>query len=240
MIEIIPAIDIIEGKCVRLQQGNYASKKIYNENPLEVAKAFEDAGLRRLHLIDLEGAKAKSVINLKILQLIASNTNLIIDFGGGIKTDEDLEKVFLSGASLVTVGSIAVKEPKKFKSWINKYGGDKIILGADVKNQKLAISGWTDITDINLFDFVKNTREYGIKYILCTDISKDGMLKGTSIELYKTLNAKFPDLNIIASGGVTNINEIEKLNELNIYGVIIGKAIYEGLISLKDLSRFVK
>ena len=159
MIEIIPAIDIIEGKCVRLQQGNYASKKIYNENPLEVAKAFEDAGLRRLHLIDLEGAKAKSVINLKILQLIASNTNLIIDFGGGIKTDEDLEKVFLSGASLVTVGSIAIKEPKKFKSWINKYGGDKIILGADVKNQKLAISGWTDITDINLFDFVKNTRE---------------------------------------------------------------------------------
>lgn len=240
MIEIIPAIDIIEGKCVRLEQGNYSSKKIYNENPLDVAKAFEDAGLRRLHLIDLEGAKAKRVINLKVLKTIASNTKLIIDFGGGIKSDEDLEKVFQSGASFVTIGSVAVKEPYLFKSWIDKYGSNKIILGADVKEQKLAISGWTDITEINLFDYVNDSKEYGVRFILCTDISKDGMLMGSSVDLYRTLKIRFPSLNFIASGGITSINEVEKLNKLDIYGVIIGKAIYEGLITLEELSRFVE
>jgi len=239
MIEIIPAIDIIEGKCVRLQQGDYASEKIYSNDPLDVAKSFEDAGLKRLHLVDLEGAKAKKVVNIKVLEKIATHTDLIIDFGGGIKTDEEIEKVFLSGASLATIGSIAISEPSRFKSWIDKYGSSRIILGADVKGEKLAITGWTSITNVNLFDYLKNTIEYGIKYVLCTDISKDGMLIGTAIDLYKTLKTEFPYLNIIASGGVSNINEVEQLNELNIYGVIIGKAIYEGLIKLSDLKRFI-
>ncbi len=238
MIEIIPAIDIIDGKCVRLQQGDYALKKIYNEDPLEVAKSFEGAGLKRLHLVDLEGAKAKRVVNIKILEKIASETNLIIDFGGGIKTDEELDRVFQSGASLATIGSIAITEPARFKSWIEKYGSSKIILGADVKGEKLAITGWTSITNVNVFDYIDNIMEYGIQYILCTDISKDGMLMGTSIDLYRKINKRFPASDIIASGGVTSMDEIKKLDEINIYGVIIGKAIYEGFISLKELSRF--
>jgi phosphoribosylformimino-5-aminoimidazole carboxamide ribotide isomerase len=240
MIEIIPAIDIIEGKCVRLKQGDYASRKIYNGNPLEVAKSFEDAGLKRLHLVDLEGAKANQVVNIKILEQIASGTKLVIDFGGGIKTDEELERVFQSGASFATIGSIAIREPAMFQSWIDKYGNDKIILGADAKGDKLAITGWTSITEVNLYDYVENISEYGIKYVLCTDISKDGMLMGTSMDLYRTLKERFPDLNIIASGGVTKMDEVEQLNELNIYGLIIGKAIYEGLISPEDLSRFIR
>lgn len=239
MIEIIPAIDIIEGKCVRLQQGDYSSKKIYNEDPLEVAKSFEEAGLKRLHLVDLEGAKEKKVVNIKVLERIASNTNLVIDFGGGIKTDEELEKVINSGASYATIGSIAIREPVRFRSWIDNYGSSRIILGADVKGDKLAITGWTSITDVNLFDYINDIMEYGVKYVLCTDIMKDGMLMGTSIELYRALKEAFPGLNIIASGGVTKIEEIEKLNSLDIYGVIVGKAIYEGLISLDDLSRFI-
>lgn len=239
MIEIIPAIDIIEGKCVRLKQGDYASSKIYNENPLEVAKSFEDAGLKRLHLVDLEGAKANKVINIKILEQIASGTKLVIDFGGGIKTDEELERVFQGGASFATIGSIAIREPARFQSWIDKYGSSKIILGADAKGEKLAITGWTSITEVNLYDYVENISGYGIKYVLCTDISKDGMLMGTSMDLYRKLKEKFPDLNIIASGGVTKMDEVEQLNEMNIYGVIIGKAVYEGLIRLEDLSRYV-
>ena len=239
MIEIIPAIDIIEGKCVRLQQGEYSTQIIYDENPLEIAKIFEDAGLKRLHMVDLEGAKAKKVINLKILEKIASETNLVIDFGGGIKTEDDLAKVFSSGASFATIGSIAVKEPSVFRSWLNKYGSDRIILGADEKDYKLAISGWTNLTDVRLFDFIKDNQEAGVKYILCTDISKDGMLKGSSIDLYRKLKEEFPDLNFIASGGITRITEIEELNKLNLYGVIVGKAIYEGMISLEELSRFV-
>ena len=239
MIEIIPAIDIIEGKCVRLQQGEYSTKIIYDENPLEVAKIFEDAGLKRLHIVDLEGAKAKKVINLKILEKIASETNLVIDFGGGIKTEDDLAKVFSSGASFATIGSIAIIEPSIFRLWLNKYGSNRIIVGADVKDDKLAISGWTSLTDVHLFDFIKDNQEAGVKYILCTDISKDGMLMGSSISLYKNLKEKFPDLNIIASGGIKNITEIEELNRLNLYGVIVGKAIYEGLISLEELSLLV-
>jgi phosphoribosylformimino-5-aminoimidazole carboxamide ribotide isomerase len=239
MIEIIPAIDIIEGKCVRLQQGEYSTKIIYDENPLEVAKIFEDSGLKRIHIVDLEGAKANKVINFKILEEIASGTKLVIDFGGGIKTEEDLEKVLSSGASFATIGSIAVKEPSVFKSWLDKYGSDRIIVGADVKDDKLAISGWTSLTDVHLFDFVKDNQDAGVRYILCTDISKDGMLLGSSISLYKNLKEKFPELNIIASGGITNISEIEELNSLNLYGVIVGKAIYEGMISLEELSKFV-
>jgi phosphoribosylformimino-5-aminoimidazole carboxamide ribotide isomerase len=239
MIEIIPAIDIIEGKCVRLQQGEYSTRIVYDENPLEVAKIFENAGLKRLHIVDLEGAREKRVINIKILEKIASVTNLVIDFGGGIKTEEDLVKVFSSGASFATIGSIAVKEPSVFRSWLSKYGSDRIIVGADVKDDKLAVSGWTNLTDVHLFDFIKDNREAGVKYILCTDISKDGMLKGASINLYKKLNKKFPGLNIIASGGITNISEIEELNRLKVYGVIVGKAIYEGMISLEELSKFV-
>lgn len=239
MIEIIPAIDIIEGKCVRLQQGEYSTKIVYDENPLEVAKIFEDAGLKRLHIVDLEGAKANKVVNIKILEKIASETKLVIDFGGGIKTEDDLEKVFSSGASFATIGSIAVKEPSMFRSWLDKYGSDRIIMGADEKDYKLAISGWTNVTNIDLFDFIKDNYKAGVKYILCTDIAKDGMLMGSSISLYKKLIESFPDLNIIASGGITKVTEIEELNKLNVYGVIIGKAIYEGLISLEELSEFV-
>lgn len=239
MIEIIPAIDIIEGKCVRLQQGEYSTKIIYDENPLEVAKIFEDAGLKRLHMVDLEGAKENRVINIKILEKIASETNLVIDFGGGIKSEDDLEKVFSGGASFATIGSIAVKEPALFKSWVTKYGSEKIIMGADEKDYKLAISGWTNVTDIDLFDFIEDNYNAGVKYILCTDIAKDGMLMGSSISLYKKLKEKFQDLNIIASGGITKIEEIEELNNLKLHGVIIGKAIYEGMISLEELSDFV-
>ncbi len=239
MIEIIPAIDIIEGKCVRLQQGEYSTRIVYDENPLEVAKIFEDAGLKRLHIVDLEGAREKRVINIKILEKIASGTNLVIDFGGGIKTEEDLAKVFSSGASFATIGSKAVKEPSVFRSWLNKYGSDRIIVGADVKDDQLAVSGWTNLTDVHLFDFIKDNKEAGVRYIMCTDISKDGMLKGASINLYKNLKEKFPGLNIIASGGITNISEIEELNKLKVYGVVVGKAIYEGMISLEELSKFV-
>jgi phosphoribosylformimino-5-aminoimidazole carboxamide ribotide isomerase len=239
MIEIIPAIDIIEGKCVRLQQGEYSTKIIYDENPLEVAKIFEDSGLKRIHIVDLEGAKANKVINFKILEKIASGTRLVIDFGGGIKTEEDLAKVLSSGASFATIGSVAVKEPSVFKSWLDKYGSDRIIVGADVKNDKLAISGWTNLTDVHLFEFVKDNQDAGVRYILCTDISKDGMLLGSSMSLYKNLKERFPELNIIASGGITNISEIEELNRLNLYGVIVGKAIYEGMINLEELSKFM-
>ncbi len=239
MIEIIPAIDIIEGKCVRLQQGEYSTRIVYDENPLEVAKIFEDAGLKRLHIVDLEGAREKRVINIKILEKIASGTNLVIDFGGGIKTEEDLVQVFSSGASFATIGSIAVKEPSVFRSWLYKYGSDRIIVGADVKDDKLAVSGWTNLTDVHLFDFVKDNMKAGVKYIMCTDISKDGMLKGASITLYRNIKEKFPGLNIIASGGITNISEIEELNKLKVHGVIVGKAIYEGMISLEELSKFV-
>ncbi|HWV30860.1 MAG TPA: 1-(5-phosphoribosyl)-5-[(5-phosphoribosylamino)methylideneamino]imidazole-4-carboxamide isomerase [Dyadobacter sp.] len=238
MIQIIPAIDLIEGKCVRLTQGDYGQKKIYNENPLEVALQFEDAGLKRLHLVDLDGAKAKKVVNWKVLEKIASKTSLHVDFGGGVQSDDDLKIAFESGAKQVTGGSIAVKQPDLFEHWLKTYDGDKIILGADAKNEKIAVSGWEEGTSIWVYDFVEEYVEKGVKYTISTDVAKDGLLQGPSFDLYKNLQDKCPDLNIIASGGIAGIEDVEKLAEMNIYGVIIGKAIYENRISLADLQRF--
>jgi len=234
-MQIIPAIDIIDGKCVRLTHGDYAQKKVYNENPLEVAKEFEGAGIQRLHLVDLDGAKAKHIVNWKVLERIASATNLIVDFGGGIKTDKDAEIAFNSGASQITGGSIAVKNPAIFEGWLSKYGSDKIILGADCKNEQIAISGWQETTSLNLMDFLEGYIAKGVQYVICTDIAKDGALQGTSVDLYKKIRTKFPDLKLIASGGVTDMTDVEALTEIGCYGAIIGKAIYEGRISLKEL-----
>jgi phosphoribosylformimino-5-aminoimidazole carboxamide ribotide isomerase len=239
MIEIIPAIDMIDGKCVRLTQGDYGKKTIYNENPLEVALEFEDAGLKRLHLVDLDGAKAKKVINWKVLEKISSKTSLHIDFGGGVQSEEDIRIVFESGARQVTGGSVAVKQPDLFKEWLSVYGGEKIILGADAKNEKVAVSGWEEGTELWVYDFVETYVELGIKYAISTDVAKDGLLQGPSFDLYKNLQDKCPDLKIIASGGVSDIGDVEKLAEMNIYGVIIGKAIYENRISLPELQRFM-
>lgn len=238
MIQIIPAIDLIEGKCVRLTQGDYGQKKIYNENPLEVALEFEDAGLKRLHLVDLDGAKAKKVVNWKVLEKIASKTSLHVDFGGGVQSEDDIKIVFESGAKQVTGGSVAVKQPDLFEHWLKTYGGEKIILGADAKNEKIAVSGWEEGTSIWVYDFVEEYVEKGVKYTISTDVAKDGLLQGPSFDLYKNLQDKCPDLNIIASGGIAGIEDVEKLAEMNIYGVIIGKAIYENRISLADLKRF--
>lgn len=239
MIEIIPAIDIIDGKCVRLSQGDYAQKKVYNENPLEVAKAFEDVGVRRLHLVDLDGAKAQHIVNYKVLENIAANTNLTIDFGGGLKSDDDLRIAFESGASMVTGGSIAVKNPEVFLSWLQKFGAEKIILGADVKNEKIAVGGWIETTEIELLPFVKSFMEKGVDKVICTDISKDGMLKGPSIDLYRKMLGEMPDLYLIASGGVSSMQDIEQLAEADVPAVITGKAIYEGRIKMDDLARFL-
>lgn len=232
---IIPAIDIIEGKCVRLTHGDYNQKKVYNENPVEVAKTFEGAGISRLHLVDLDGAKAKHIVNWKVLERIATQTNLIIDFGGGLKSGKDAEIAFNSGAAQITGGSIAVKDPKTFEGWMEKYGVNKIILGADCKDEQIAISGWQETTQLNVFDFLKEYISKGIEYAICTDIAKDGALEGTSVELYKKIRAEFPDLKLIASGGVTSMADVEALQEMGCYGAIIGKAIYEGKIQLKDL-----
>jgi len=235
MLTIIPAIDLIDGKCVRLSKGDYSQKKIYNENPLEVAKSFEDHGLQRLHLVDLDGAKAQYVINWKVLEKIASKTSLIIDFGGGIKSDKDLEIIFKSGAAMATIGSVAVKNKEFFFKWLEQYGAEKIILGADVNKKKIAISGWLEVTEIDIFQFLADYLAKGVKQVLCTDISKDGMLEGTSLELYKEIIDRFKNIELIASGGVTKIDELYKLEEMGISSVIIGKAIYEGKITLSDL-----
>jgi len=239
-MQIIPAIDIIEGKCVRLTQGDYQQKKVYNENPLEVAKAFEGAGIQRLHLVDLDGARAKHIVNWKVLEQIAGKTSLTIDFGGGLKTDKDAEIAFNSGAQQITGGSIAIKDRSTFEGWLERFGRDKIILGADVKEEKIAVSGWQETTETHLFDFLKDYRKQGIQYVICTDISKDGLLQGTSLELYQKIREQFPDLLLIASGGVSSIDDIEALLELNCYGAIIGKAIYEGKIDLKTLHRYIE
>lgn len=239
MIEIIPAIDIIEGKCVRLSQGDYAQKTIYNENPLEVAKMFADAGVRRLHLVDLDGAKAHHIVNYKVLEKISSSTDLVIDFGGGLKSDDDLRIAFECGASMVTGGSIAVKDPDTFSGWISRYGGDKIILGADVKDEKIAVGGWLETTELDLMPFIAEYMEKGISKVICTDISKDGMLAGPSINLYKKMLAERPDMYLIASGGVSSIEDIEQLDEAQVPAVITGKAIYEGRIKMQDLARFL-
>ena len=236
-MQIIPAIDIIEGKCVRLTKGNYSQKKIYNENPLEVAKEFEDAGLKRLHLVDLDGAKQGKVCNWKVLETIAAKTSLIIDFGGGVKTEKDVDIIFSSGGSLVTIGSMAVKEEETFIGWLKKFGTDKFLLGADVKDEKIAVHGWQETTDIWIYDFIQKYMEEGMKQIFCTDVAKDGVLEGPSIELYKNIIDKFPELHFIASGGVSSIDDVYELESINCNGVIIGKAIYEGRIKLADLKK---
>lgn len=238
MIELIPAIDMIDGKCVRLTQGDYDTKKVYNEDPLEVAKMFEDHGIRRLHMVDLDGARQGRIINYRTLERVATRTSLIIDFGGGLKQDGDLEIAFESGAQMVTGGSIAVKNPEVFASWITKFGPEKIILGADAKDKKIAISGWEETTDKELIPFIQDYYDKGITKAICTDISRDGMLQGPAIDLYKEIREQIPFLCLIASGGVSSIQDIEKLAEAGIPAVIFGKAIYEGKIQLKDLIRF--
>lgn len=235
MIEIIPAIDIIDGKCVRLSQGDYNAKKVYNEDPLEVAKMFEGAGIRRLHLVDLDGAKAKRVVNRAVLEKIASNTSLVIDFGGGVQSDSDLDIVFDSGASMVTGGSIAVRDRDLFISWIEKYGSEKIILGADCKDGKIAVSGWQESTSVDIIPFIKDYKAEGINKVVCTDISKDGMLQGPSIDLYKEILKSFPDLYLIASGGVSSFQDILDLERAGVPAVILGKAIYEKRVTLDEL-----
>jgi 1-(5-phosphoribosyl)-5-[(5-phosphoribosylamino)methylideneamino] imidazole-4-carboxamide isomerase (EC 5.3.1.16) len=237
MIEIIPAIDLIDGKCVRLSQGDYEAKKVYNEDPLEVAKMFEDAGIRRLHLVDLDGAKAKHIVNQSVLEKIASNTSLVIDFGGGVQSDEDIEIAFNSGASMVTGGSIAVRNKELFTSWITKYGADKIILGADCKDHKIAVSGWQEATSVEVIPFIGDYNQKGISKVVCTDISKDGMLQGPSIDLYKDILNVFPNLYLIASGGVSCFQDILDLEKSGVPAVILGKAIYENRVTLKELSR---
>lgn len=236
---IIPAIDIIDGKCVRLTQGDYSQKKIYNEHPLEVAKQFEDAGLQRLHLVDLDGAKAGTVKNWKVLETIAVKTSLVIDFGGGIKKEDDVRVVFQSGAAFATVGSIAVKHEEELLRWSKKYGAEKFLLGADVKNEKIAVSGWLEETGIWVFDFIRRYVEHGFTQVFCTDVSKDGLLQGPSLDLYKKIIAEFPELYFIASGGVSNLKDLEDLSMAGCKAAIIGKAIYENRISLEDLSSFI-
>ena len=238
-MRIIPAIDIIDGKCVRLTKGDYNTKKIYNESPLEVAKEFEAAGIEYLHVVDLDGAKASQIINHKVLEQIATKTKLKIDFGGGLKTDEDLKIAFESGANQITGGSIAVKNPTLFKEWINQYGTEKIILGADANNRKIAVSGWLEESNEEVIQFIQNYQKDGISYVICTDIAKDGMLEGPSFELYKEILTSCENVKLIASGGISTFDELPKLAELSCEGTIIGKAIYEGRISLKQLEKYI-
>jgi len=234
-MEIIPAIDIIDGQCVRLEQGNYNKVTLYHKEPLEVAKQFEDAGLKRLHLVDLDGAKAGAVKNWRVLETIAGKTSLVTDFGGGIKTDKDVSIVFNSGAHLATIGSIAVKDEERFTDWLLIFGADRFLLGADVKDEKIAVSGWQETTEIWIYDFIEKHIGHGVKQIFCTDVSKDGKLEGPSIELYKNIIRKFPDLHFIASGGVSSMKDLEELREMGCKGAIVGKAIYENRISLQEL-----
>ncbi|KAB1159931.1 1-(5-phosphoribosyl)-5-[(5-phosphoribosylamino)methylideneamino]imidazole-4-carboxamide isomerase [Tenacibaculum aiptasiae] len=233
-MRIIPAIDIIEGKCVRLTKGDYSTKKIYNENPLEVAREFEDNGIKYLHLVDLDGAKSKHIVNYKVLEEIATKTNLKIDFGGGLKSNDDLRIAFESGANQITGGSIAIKNPDVFIGWLTKYGSEKIILGADCKNRKIATQGWLETSEIDVIDFIKEYEEIGVQSTICTDVAKDGMLQGASVDLYLEILSKSA-VNLIASGGVATIEDLVRLKEIGCEGAILGKAIYEGKISLKEL-----
>ena len=235
MIELIPAIDLINGQCVRLTKGDYDLKKVYNDNPAEVAKDFEKLGFKRLHVVDLDGAKSKHIVNDAVLKAITTETNLTVDFGGGIKTEEDIEKAFAAGASMVTVGSIAVTNPDLFMEWIDKYGADKLILGADVRNGKISINGWKEDSSEDLLPFLKKYIDKGVRYVLCTEISKDGALQGPAIELYKEVMAAYPQLHLIASGGVSRNEDIEALEAAGIPAVVFGKAFYEGKIDVEKL-----
>jgi phosphoribosylformimino-5-aminoimidazole carboxamide ribotide isomerase len=237
-MQIVPAIDIIDGKCVRLTEGDYAQKIIYNENPLEVAKAFEDAGIKRLHLVDLDGAKAGVVKNWKVLESIALHTKLVIDFGGGIKTDEDVALVFERGASLATIGSIAVANPELFLNWVSTYGAHAFFLGADVKDNLIAVNGWMKTSNISINGFISGYLDKGITNIFCTDVTKDGRLEGPSTVLYQSLLTMFPNLKLVASGGVSSLQDLEALADIGCAGAIVGKAIYENRISLKELQQF--
>jgi phosphoribosylformimino-5-aminoimidazole carboxamide ribotide isomerase len=239
MITVIPAIDIIEGKCVRLEQGNYRLKKVYSEDPLDIARRFEENGIKRLHLVDLDGAKASHVVNWNTLERLASKTGLVIDFGGGIKSDDDLKIILECGASMAVIGSIAVTDRDLFQSWLFAYGPGKIILGADIKDGNIAVSGWTNITEIGLYDFLKFYKALGVLQVLCTDIDRDGMMKGSSVNIYKQVVQDFPAMQIIASGGISSKNEIYILNEYGVSGAIIGKALYEGRIKLEELREFL-
>jgi len=238
-MEIIPAIDLIDGKCVRLTQGDYGTKKIYNEDPLEVAKAFEDAGIKRLHLVDLDGAKAKHIINYPVLERLASYTELIIDFGGGIQSDKDIQLAFDSGAKMITGGSIAVKNPVLFEQWLVKFGADKIILGADVKNKMVAVGGWEETSAWSIDQLLFKYIALGASYTICTDVAKDGLLQGPSMDLYKEIMANYPSVKLIASGGVSSMQDLIDLKAAGVFGTIVGKAFYEGRVSLKELASFV-
>ena len=235
MIELIPAIDIIDGQCVRLTKGDYDQKTVYRDSPAEVAKEFEQKGFKRLHVVDLDGAKSKHIVNDKVLRRITTETNLTVDFGGGIKTDEDIEKAFCAGAAMVTVGSIAVTQPELFMGWLEKYGADRMILGADVRNGKISINGWKEDSAEDLLPFLRKYIDAGVKTVLCTEISKDGTLQGPAIELYKEVMTAYPTLHLIASGGVSSIDDIKTLDRAGIPAVVFGKAIYEGKINLNEL-----
>ena len=238
-MRLIPAIDIINGKCVRLSKGDYATQKIYNENPLEVAKMFESHGINYLHLVDLDGAKASHIVNYKVLEKIASKTNLNIDFGGGLKSDEDLQIAFECGAKQITGGSIAVKNPSTFKNWLQTYGADKIILGADAKNEKIAVGGWLEASKKELIPFIQDYEKGGVSYVICTDIAKDGMLQGPSFDLYQKILKSTSNIKLIASGGISTFDELPRLAEMGCEGTIIGKAIYEHRITMKEIENFI-
>jgi phosphoribosylformimino-5-aminoimidazole carboxamide ribotide isomerase len=235
---IIPAIDIIDGKCVRLTKGDYSQQKVYNENPVEVAKQFEAAGLKRLHVVDLDGAKAGKLVNLNVLEAIATATGLVIDFGGGIKNINDVNTIFNAGAAMATIGSLAVKDPATIKEWITTFGKEKLFIGADVLNKKIKISGWIEDGGVDVFDFINSMVHIGATNLFCTDISKDGMMQGASSELYQQLINAAPSIALTASGGVTTINDLQEVKKAGCTGAIIGKAIYEGTISLQQLSSF--
>lgn len=238
MIEIIPAIDLINGKCVRLSQGDYTKKTIYNDNPVEMALQFQDAGIRRLHLVDLDGAKSGEIKNLKVLEKIALNTSLTIDFGGGVKSENDFRSILNAGAKYVTIGSVAVKQPHIFEEWLIDFGADKILLGTDVNDHKLAVSAWQETTEVDIFEFLKEKTKQGIKKVFSTDISKDGMLKGPAVKLYQNLHNQFPEIELIASGGISCIDDVYEVGKVGCSGVIIGKALYEGQIRLDELVSF--
>jgi phosphoribosylformimino-5-aminoimidazole carboxamide ribotide isomerase len=238
-MHIIPAIDLIGGKCVRLSQGDYSTKKEYHDDPVEMAKRFEGAGITRLHLVDLDGAKAKKIVNASVLEGICSQTSLTVDFGGGIQANEEIEKAFDLGAKQVTGGSIAVKNSALFQEWIRKYGSERIILGADAKDRKIAVGGWEETTSEDLIPFVKNYVSKGISYVICTDVAKDGLLQGPSTELYQEILQEIPELKLIASGGVSSMKDLEELEKIGVYGAIVGKAYYEGRVTLEELASFI-